>query len=205
MGNCLVTKLKGVVDSDELLAIGEMEIVLTGTGIKKIIMHSHHVDYNVDVTIKGDGFFTDESGNSNLGKKKVGQDFYVKGSGRLIVKDKYSLRYFYADSPDVHVNVNDFAYNSGTWLSFVNSNGSSSCNAFGDVTNLALKWTNLQLGASKSLCGSLDKTVREFADEIIEVQFLHDGLTLDLSSLAGTKKIKNTQFVYLYWRCSKFW
>nr|DAH17185.1 MAG TPA: hypothetical protein [Bacteriophage sp.] len=102
MGKCLVTKLSGVVDNNELLKIEEFQIDITGNSEIWVGLPSN---VSVDARIVGKGYFTDEKYAANNGDKKQianqvdsnSYDYgyskvYVTGTNcKLLIGGKYKL------------------------------------------------------------------------------------------------------------------
>lgn len=102
MGKCLVTKLSGVVDNNELLKIEEFQIDITGNSEIWVGLPSN---VSVDARIVGEGYFTDEKYAANNGDKKQITNqldessynygyskVYVTGTNcKLLIGGKYKL------------------------------------------------------------------------------------------------------------------
>ena len=104
--DCLVTKLKEVVDDSRLLKMDEMEFVLSAGNM--------HIDLEVigggTATLIGDGYFTDSSYTQNNGKtlslKSSGiNNMYFKCNSECYLHTpKYSVKW---------VNIQSYAYIQG--------------------------------------------------------------------------------------------
>ena len=97
--DCLVTKLKGVVNDTSLKAIGEFRIRVNRTSSPTSKTQGFTFNFNKDVPIKiiGDGYFTDKALTANNGKTmnitaNTTTNVYVSnGDFEIAVTDKYSL------------------------------------------------------------------------------------------------------------------
>lgn len=120
MNNCLVTKLKGVVDNDNLNYLGWITINKLTGGVSQLIFKSQTL--SVTCKIVGEGYFTNSTGTENYGKEltithsDIGVAyFYVSGDVRkLLVKNDESLvnisiRDNY-NPQSLKMNVEDLAY-----------------------------------------------------------------------------------------------
>ena len=97
MGKCLTTKLNGSVDNSDLLKIGEMRInILPAPNPSKLTQGMDLIFTKpTQVSIIGDGYFTDENLSANYGKTKTitSERFFVSnGNYILSIADKYSLK-----------------------------------------------------------------------------------------------------------------
>jgi hypothetical protein len=94
MATCLVTTLKESVTDSSLLKIGELLIKKKTNTVTSINMQAVN---GVTVTIRGNGYFTDSTGTSNLGKTaSVTIDntrmYLSPGEYELVVSNKYDLK-----------------------------------------------------------------------------------------------------------------
>lgn len=94
MNTCLVTTLKEAVDNDNLLKLGNLPIHIRKN--KNAVVTLSFKAYGTNsLTIKGDGYFTNSTGTSNLGKSLVYQAntdttaYLSFGEYTVIVPDKY--------------------------------------------------------------------------------------------------------------------
>ena len=97
--DCLLTKLKGTVNDDTLMKIGEIRIVKTKATEWDAATQKFSIQFNKDVELEivGDGYFTDKTGSSNLGKtQKITANtetgVYVSNSDfEISIPNKYAL------------------------------------------------------------------------------------------------------------------
>lgn len=115
MGKCLVTKLSGVVDNNELLKIEEFQIDITGNSEIWVGLPSN---VSVDARIVGEGYFTDEKYAANNGDKKQITNqidessynygyskVYVTGTNcKLLIGGKYKLTQLRANG-ECNINI----------------------------------------------------------------------------------------------------
>ena len=73
MAKCLVTKLNGSVDNNELIRVGEMRIKVESVESPSKDTQGFSLIFTEPtiVEIVGDGYFTDETLNENKGKSMV--------------------------------------------------------------------------------------------------------------------------------------
>lgn len=96
---CLVTKLQGVVENDNLLKIGETRIKVTEVNSPSKMSQSMTLSFSKDsiVEIIGSGYFTDSTLQQNLGTSMnfiANQPkliYLSNGNYYISIKDKYSL------------------------------------------------------------------------------------------------------------------
>ena len=101
MNKCLVTNLSGVVDNPDLLRLGEMRIK-----VRKLNTEYEHraltlsFSKETNITITGDGYFTDKESVSNKGKQIVvpantNTIVYISnGDYDINIYNKYDLTFF---------------------------------------------------------------------------------------------------------------
>ena len=99
MGKCLVTKLNGTVDNDNLLRIGEIRLFNTKlsnpTAYSQYMSLTFSKDANLEIV--GDAYFTDVKLSENRGKTKSclanqNSSFYVSNNDcQIAILNKYSL------------------------------------------------------------------------------------------------------------------
>lgn len=98
--DCLVTKLKGSINDESLLKLGEIRISKSKYSGEDKSSQCFELSFNKSVILQiiGDGYFTDENLTENQGKSKSveGNDTNVKlyvsnDDFQLSISDKYSL------------------------------------------------------------------------------------------------------------------
>lgn len=113
---CLITKLKGVVDDSSLLKLGELRIKKTkvsewnGRTQSFVISASE----NMDISIVGDGYFTDETGAENKGKTLSvvpginSNVYFSNGDFYISIPNKYAItRFNFTSAPSSDPTDND--------------------------------------------------------------------------------------------------
>ena len=157
MNECLVTKLKGTVDNDDLLKYGEFKFKFNADPGNVITISN--VKTNSVYKIKGEGYFTDSTGVQNYGKEftaAAGEAYFIAtGVGEVICQHKYDMNLFTVvrgTYGSTEMNVEDFSYSSNniTYLVIGNSklrgqvtklngkvNNAFSAELFDDQENLA--------------------------------------------------------------------
>lgn len=99
---CLVTKLQGVINNDNLLKLGEFRIKVTETNSPSADSQGITLSFSKDsvVEIIGNGYFTDQTLQQNLGNSmnftaNEAKLIYISnGNYYISIKDKYSLLQF---------------------------------------------------------------------------------------------------------------
>ena len=149
MGKCLVTKLNGVVDNSNLLKIGELRIKIVSAPNPSKLTQGMNLQFTepTEVSIVGDGYFTDENLSANYGKTKTisSERFFVSnGNYDLSIKNKYKVSLLSAVNRNVKgdnignyksININELKYsNSLIWIDAFNPEGDIS--AFKNALNL---------------------------------------------------------------------
>ena len=129
MGKCLVTKLNGTVDNDNLLRIGEIRLFNTKlsnpTSNSQYMALTFSKDANLEIV--GDAYFTDINLSENKGKTKSclanqNSSFYVSNNDcQIAILDKYSLIKVETNAHRVG-DLEDLRFSKG--LSFIIANGS---------------------------------------------------------------------------------
>lgn len=99
MGNCLVTKLKGTVLNSNLLRIGEMRICVHKIDNPNGETQRINLNFTEDVKLEiiGDGYFTNATLVSNLGKSLIAKAnteslvYVSNGDFEITILNKYAL------------------------------------------------------------------------------------------------------------------
>lgn len=155
MAKCLVTKLNGSVDNNELLRIGEMRIKVESVESPTKDTQGFGVAFAEPTTVEiiGDGYFTDNNLTENKGKSIVVsslQGVIVSQATTVAIRNKYKLYtlnvFIPSGSPygkNKVLNIDDLKYS--TTLTSLNL---SSVKAYGNIANLKnlTALTSLTLG-----------------------------------------------------------
>ena len=148
MGKCLVTKLNGVINNDALLKIGELRFK-----VKKVdspSKNSQEVSVSFveggKINIIGEGYFTDSTLSSNLGKSieisdsKEKKLYLSNGDYEVSIMDKYNLVGLNLTNTDVtnkEIDLDSFKYtNSLNYLYIYGTKVSSDISVFQESKNL---------------------------------------------------------------------
>jgi hypothetical protein len=92
--NCLVTKLKGVVDNDNLIKLGEIKVNVEAASITRAAVRGGSVPCTITLggTIKA---YIDNAKTTEISSPFTSidhPDFYLEGEGEVSVLNKYALR-----------------------------------------------------------------------------------------------------------------
>lgn len=143
MAKCLITKLNGSVDNNELLRVGEMRIKVESVESPTKDTQGFGVAFTEPTTVEivGDGYFTDKTLTENKGKSMVVsslQGAIVSQATTVAIRNKYKLRslnvYIPSGTPygkNKVLNIEDLKYST----SLVSLN-LVSVQASGDIANL---------------------------------------------------------------------
>lgn len=155
MAKCLITKLNGSVDNNELLRMGEMRIKVESVGSPTKDTQGFGVAFIEPTTVEivGNGYFTDNTLTENKGKSMVVsslQGVIVNQATTVAIRNKYKLTGLNVFIPSGNpygknkvLNIEDLKYS--TPLTSLNL---STMQASGDIANLKnlTALTTLSLG-----------------------------------------------------------
>ena len=138
MGKCLVTKLNGTVDIDNLLRIGEIRLINTKlpnpTANSQYMSLTFSKDANLEIV--GDAYFTDINLSENKGKTKSclanqNSAFYMSNNDcQIAILDKYSLIKVETNAHRVG-DLEDLRFSKGLSSIIASNSGQT-----GDISNL---------------------------------------------------------------------
>ena len=143
MAKCLITKLNGSVDNNELLRMGEMRIKVESVGSPTKDTQGLGVAFIEPTTVEivGDGYFTDNTLTENKGKSMVvssSQGVIVNQATTVAIRNKYKLTGLNVFIPSGNpygknkvLNIDDLKYSTS-----LNSLNLVSTQASGDIANL---------------------------------------------------------------------
>ena len=203
MNKCLVTKLSGVVDNPDLLRLGEIRIK-----VRKLNTEYEHraltlsFSKETNITITGDGYFTDKNSVSNKGKQIVVPAntqtivYISNGDYDINIYNKYDLTFFvdYAfgevNAPQksgFSINIEDFKYSR-------------------NITRINTSEINGDIAAVKNLTNltSLSLSSTQVSGDIAAVKNLTNLTLLSLSStqvsgdIAAVKNLTNLTSLSLF-------
>ena len=163
MTKCLVTKLNGIVNNNSILKMGEMRIKVNKISSPTSTSQKIKIGFtnNVNISIIGNGFFTDETLTNNMGTQKTvssRENLYLSnGDYEISISDKYSIEYletFTSSETNKTLNIEDVKFsNSCTSIWLQNSTSVS-----GDISELSnlTALTSLFIG-STSVSGDISE------------------------------------------------
>lgn len=222
MVKCLVTKLNGSVDNNELLRIGEMRVKVEsvesptkdtqGFGIASV--------EPITVEIVGDGYFTDETLTENKGKSMVvtgTQGIIVSQATTVAIRNKYNLSalriFIPSGSPygkNKIFNLDDFKYSPLKDLNLAKSqttgdiasleNLTNLTNFFANGTNISGDIANLKnLSALRSLNVSNTKVIGDIANlknltGLGELSISDTNISGDIANLKNITALRSLNF-----------
>ena len=143
MTKCLVTKLNGSVDNNELLRIGEMRIKVESVESPTKDTQGFGVSFAEPTTVEiiGDGYFTDNNLTENKGKSMVvsdSQGIIVSQATTVAIRNKYKLlqlnTFIPSGSPygkNKVLNIDDLKYSTS-----LNALNLANMQASGDIASL---------------------------------------------------------------------
>lgn len=196
MEKCLVTKLKGAVDNQELLRIGEigLDVDISTPAALELIT-------NVKCTLRiiGDGYFTNES-NGNLGTSfqvpaSTESVIYVSaGKYKIAISDKYdfnSVRFSKKGTRDYNLNpsvdIDSFKYSKNITVLNIGNKVYGDMSALKDLKNITFLSIN-----SPSVVGDIS-TLQDMKKLNSLYLIGCSGIVGDIAALKG----KNISFIDL--------
>ena len=191
MGKCLVTKLNGAVDNFDLLKIGEFRINVTSAPNPSKLTQGMDLQFTepTEVSIVGDGYFTDENLSANYGKVKTitNERFFISnGNYELSIKNKYKVSLISGINRNVSgdlngeyksFNIDGLKYsNSLMWIDSITAEGDIS--AFENALSL------IYIGLSKT---NITGDISAFANNtaLTTVFLTETNITGDISAFAN--------------------
>lgn len=189
MGKCLITKLNGIVNNDNILKLGELKLQLLPVSSPTANTEAITLKFskNTSVAISGDAYFTNSGLSSNNGKtidfaENDAQLLYVSNNdGYLSIPDKYSITTLQADYSKIMLDLD--------LLKFSNKLENLVCKASGDISILG-NFKNISTIQIKNdeLYGDI-KSLKDAVNlGILEIVSLN--ITGDISSLSKLNKCK---------------
>ena len=144
MGNCLVTKLKGTVQNSNLLRVGEMRICVHRIDNPSSETQRINLNFTEDVKLEiiGDGYFTNNTLVSNLGKSLIVKAnvetlvYFSNGDFEIAILNKYALKKINAKTSKKTAikDIADLKYSSS--LSYLAINSVENVGYFSDIKSL---------------------------------------------------------------------
>lgn len=149
MKNCLVTKLKSVVNNNELLQIGELRVdVLSGAGSGDYISYSPDSDFPIVIKVIGEGTLNTHGDTELIVQNNSAQYIETSSDIELSVGDIYDL-------VDLRIKTSRFDLQK---LAYAEKIGQiTSFQAFGNLSALYGKTKLFNIGINGSaVCGSIE-------------------------------------------------
>lgn len=144
MGNCLVTKLKGIVINSNLLRVGEIRIRVHRIDNPNSETQRINLNFTEDVKLEiiGDGYFTNNTLVNNLGKSLIAKAnvetlvYFSNGDFEIAILNKYALKKIDArtNKNKAIKNIADLKHSSN--LTYLGINGVEDVGYFSDIKSL---------------------------------------------------------------------
>lgn len=187
MGKCLITKLNGIVNNDNILKLGELRLQLLPVSSPTVDTEGIMLKFskNTSVAISGNAYFTDSALSANKGKTveftgNIAQLLYVSNNdGYLSIQDKYDIMVLQASYSKTMLDLD--------LLKFSNKLEILVCKASGNISILG-NFKNISTVQIKGdeLYGDI-KGLKDVTNlEILEIASLN--ITGDISSLSKLNK-----------------
>lgn len=199
MGKCLVTKLNGSTGNTELLKVGELRIKVKSAAVPTNKTQGINISSikALQLSVIGDGYFTDSTLSENNGKSMLLPEHTLKdifvsnGNFDISINDKYSLDILNLRS-SVSESVSDYHYLSLEDLKFCKNLGiinAESKSITGDISALANMnyLTSIKIQDS-SVTG--DISVVKNLPNLKEIK-LYGDFTGDYAAFVGCPNLKN--------------
>ena len=218
MGKCLVTKLNGAVDNSNLLKIGELRIKIVSAPNPSKLTQGMDLQFTepTEVSIVGDGYFTDENLSANYGKVKTitNERFFISnGNYELSIKNKYKVSLISGINRNVSgvndgkyksINIDGLKYsNSLTWIDIATAEGNisafknaislsyvalSNTNVTGDISAFA---NNTQLSTLYLNNTNVTGNISTFANntQLSTLYLSNTNVTGDISAFANNTQL----------------
>ena len=196
MRKCLVTKLNGVVDNSNLLKIGEFRIKIISAPNPSKLTQGMDLQFTepTEVSIVGDGYFTDENLSANYGKIKTitSEKFFISnGNYELSIKNKYKVSLISGINRNVSgtnegkyksINIDGLKYsNSLTWIDVSTAEGDIS--AFKNA--LSLMFIGVE---NTNITGDISAFANNTA--LTSLYLTNTNITGDISAFANNTALK---------------
>ncbi len=216
MTKCLITKLNGSVDNNDLLRVGEMRVKVESVESPTKDTQGFGLAFVKPATVEivGDGYFTDKTFVENKGKSMTflnTEDIIVSQATTVAIRDKYNLKiiavYIQNGTPfgeNKVLNIDDLKYSIS--LSSLNL---AKTQASGDIANLKnlTALTTLYLNNTKvtgdianlknlTALTTLYLSNTKVTGDIANLKNLTALTTLDIRDTQISGDIANVYFVY---------
>ena len=216
MTKCLVTKLNGSVDNNDLLRIGEMRIKVESVESPTKDTQGFRLGFIKPTTVEivGNGYFTDKTLTENKGKSMTfssSDDIIVSQATTVAIRDKYNLKefavYIAGGTPygeNKVFKIDDLKYSYG--LSLLNASKMQVCGDIANLKNLTalavLYLTNTQVSGDIANLKNLTALTilvlsnTQVSGDIANLKNLTALTTLKLSNTQVSGDIANIYFVF---------
>ena len=189
MGKCLITKLNGIVNNDNILKLGELRLQLLPVSSPTADTEAVTLKFskNTSVAISGNAYFTDSALSANNGKTvnftgNIQQLIYLSNNdGYLSILDKYDIMILQVNHAKTMLDLD--------LLKFTNKLEILVCKASGNISKLG-NFKNISTIQIKGdeLYGDIKSLNDDTNLEILEIDSLN--ITGDISSLSKLNKCK---------------
>lgn len=197
MKKCLVTKLNGSVNNNELLKIGEMRIKVESVESPTKSTQGFGCSFSEPTTLEiiGDGYFTNETLTANLGKSKTVSneiEVFVSEATTISVRGKYSLSSLTLITNNIKpygsnkvLNIDDLKYSPNLKKIEI-----PNVQAFGDIASLANKATLVSLNMENTkLTGNIEAIKNDTA--LNKLNLSGTSVTGDIANLKNLANLKD--------------
>ena len=190
---CLVTKLKSIVDNGELRKIGELRIYLANAATPDYVNRRIRIISNPSqvLTCLGSGSFADGSGTPTSQTATAGTSLttlvFTNGEFQVSAASKYDLTYLEARNSDVSFNIDDFAYCNKLETVYGNSQNDKGCLA-------SLKDLQSFVDCRFSEPNGIYGNVKDLPASIRYIEFRSSGVTGDIASLGEHSNLVSLMF-----------
>lgn len=196
MENCLVTKLKGTVENDNLNFLGSVVTGLNSSGNDVSVTLAANSSDTLKVTVIGDGTLKNIDKTINYGKSRENNgSMYVKfdGGGKLKIDNKYKITTLDLTSNE-NVPIIDFsslAYME--LLSVLRLNKT----AFGDISEIKgiNGLTSLVISGDGLIKGDITQLVNSCSN-LSNIIISSTGITINMNNITDNRAAQITSFVF---------
>lgn len=197
---CLVTKLKESATNDNLLKLGEIAIKFKKIGNNNADKHKmvFSSKNQVQLKIRGDGYFTDQNMIENQGTTLDGpttteiKTIYISDSDcEVIISNKHELTYLYVNSEAICSSLIDIS-----WMQELKYLSLNNSNITGPIKHLSTfkKLEGLYLENTKTY-GDLKDLAQ--LSRLTTITISGGDITGNVESLSGLTKLKDIKLKYI--------
>lgn len=176
--DCLVTKLKGIVDDSSLLSLGEMRVNLSGTS-KALTVYANG---GIEISVLGNGHITDSTFVENKGTSttETGKLYFSEDVDMLSLKPKYNVTQLLSNA-NLSLNIDDLKYSKIIYLEALNQESE------GSIENLPSTLRSLYVKGS-GITGNIGKLNTSLQGLSI-VNANIDGSIDDIATITGIRSL----------------